>query len=106
MTGYINWMAFTQKTKDGFIPTEGNAVADAVTVASAGTSAPAPEGAQYASIWCDVDSTIEANIISTKTGQPQGETIYNAKEFKVPAGVMVQIPNVVPGVTTITVTDI
>lgn len=105
MTGYINWMAFTQPIKGDVVTIEGNAVSDAVTVTTGNTSAAAPQGAQYASVWCTVASTIEANIISTKNN-PAGETIYNAKEYKVPANIPVQIPNIVPGVTTITVTDI
>ena len=105
MTGYVNWMALTQPIKGDVVAMEGNTVSDAVTVASAGTSAVAPEGAQYASVWCDAASTIEANIIDPK-GNPAGATIYNAKEYKVPANYVVQIPNIIPGVTTITVTDI
>lgn len=105
MTGYINWMALTQPIKGDVLPMEGNPVADAETVASTGTSNAAPEGAQYASVWCDVASTVEVNIISrSPTGEP--ETIHSAKEMKIPANVPVQIPNIVPGSSTITVTDI
>ena len=104
MTAYINWMAYTQHTKDGSLPTEGNVVADYDTVASAGT-ATAPEGAQYASITCSVDTTLEADIIST-TGNKDGETIFNAKETFCGAGNTIQIPNIVAGVTTFTVTDV
>ena len=98
-------MAYTQAIKGDALQTEGNAVADAETVASAGTSAACPEGTQYVSVWCDVASTVEANVISV-SGASAGDTIYNAKEYKIPANIPVQIPNVVPGVTTITVTDI
>ncbi len=105
MTGYINWMAYTQATKDGVIPTEGNTVSDYVTVATGNSSAVAPEGAQYASVTCDVASIVEANIIST-TKNPDGEAIFNAKELYVPAGVTIQIPNIVVGKTTLTITDV
>lgn len=104
MTGYVNWMAYTQEAKDGSFDTKGNAVADAVEVTSGNTSAAAPQGAQYAVVVTTVLSTIEANVISTQNS-PEGEAIYNAKEMKVPAGVW-EIPNIVPGVTTITVTDV
>lgn len=104
MTGYINWKALTQPTKDGNLPMEGNNVADYVTVASAGTSAVAPEGSVYASITCSVASTVEANVI--KSLRNEVDPIYSAKELYVPAGVPTQIPNVVVGVTTITVTDV
>ncbi len=104
-TCYINWMAMTQPIKGDVLPMEGNAVSDAVTVASAGTSAAAPQGAQYASIFCTVATTVEANIISLRSGGEPNAT-YSAKEMKIPAGIMVQIPNIVVGKTTITVTDI
>lgn len=104
-TCYVNWMAMTQPVKGDVLPMEGNPVSDAVTVASAGTSAAAPEGAQYATVWCTVASTIEANIISRKSGG-EIETLFSAKEQKIPAGAMVQIPNIVVGQTTITATDI
>ena len=100
-------MALSQPIKVDQLNMEGNAVADAVTVASAGTSAVAPEGTEYISMWCDVASTIEANILGRDpTNIPAGEVIFNAKEYKIPAGVVFQIPNIIPGVTTITVTDI
>lgn len=105
MTAYINYMAFTQKTKDGNVPTQGNAVADAETVSSGGTSAVAPEGTQYIAIWSDAATTIEINIVSLN-GSPNGEAIYNAKEIKIPANALVEIPNIVAGVSTVTVTDI
>jgi len=105
MTGYINWMAYTQASKDGTLPTEGNTISDYVTVASAGTSAAAPTGAQYATIVCSVASKVEANIISV-SGVSDGDTIYSAKELYVAANVPVQIPNIVVGKTTLTVTDI
>lgn len=105
MTGYINWMATTQPSKDGTFNMEGNVVADYVTVASGNTSPVAPEGAIYATINCTVDSTVEANIIS-QSGQADGQALYNAKQLFCPAGVPVQIPNIVVGKTTITVTDV
>ena len=105
MTGYVNWMGMTQPVKAGVLNMEGNSVADAVTVASGGTSAVAPEGAQYASVWCDVASTVEANIISLSSGG-EPHALYSAKEYKIPAGVPTQIPNIVVGQTTITVTDL
>lgn len=105
MTGYINWMAKTQPTKDGAFQMEGNTVADFETVASAGTSSAAPEGAQYATVVCTVNSKIEANIISPK-GNLDGDTIYNAKELFAYAGVPIQIPNIIVGKTTLTVTDV
>lgn len=104
MTGYINWKAMTMPIKGDVLQMEGNNVADTDTVASAGT-ATAPLGAQYASVWCDVASTLEADVISLN-GSPEGEPIYNAKTFIVPANTMVHIPNIVAGTTTITVTDL
>ncbi len=104
MTGYINWLALTQPSKDGTMNMEGNVVADYVTVASAGTSAVAPEGAEYATVYCTVNSTVEATNIAVKDGVTN--TLLSDKELFVYAGVPVQIPNVVVGKTTITVTDV
>ena len=84
---------------------EGNPVADYESVASTASSNAAPEGAAYASVWCDVASVVEGDVISPK-GAKAGEAIYSAKEIAVPANIPVQIPNIIPGVTTITVTDI
>lgn len=103
MTGYINWFALTQPIKGDVLNMEGNAVADYETVTSTNTSNAAPEGAQYASIVCSVDSTVEATNIG-RNGQ--AETILSDKEQFAPAGVPLQIPNVIPGKTTITVTDV
>lgn len=104
-TCYVNWMAMTQPVKSDVLQMEGNAVSDAVTVADAGTSAVAPQGAQYASLFCTVASTVEANIISLRSGG-EPHALYSAKEMAVPAGISVQIPNIVVGKTTITVNDI
>lgn len=105
MTGYVNWHALTQPIKGDLVQLDGNIVADGEVLASTETTAVAPEGAQYASVWCTVASTVEANLISPKKN-PAGETIYNAKEYAVPPETFVTIPNVIAGKTTITVTDI
>lgn len=99
-------MAYTQANKVSTMQTEGNAVADFETVASTGTSGAAPEGAQYASVLCTVDSIVEPNVIGRDPNNRAGETIFNARQYAAPAGIPIQIPNVIVGVTTITVTDI
>lgn len=102
MTGIINWAAYTQSNVNGtVINTQGNNVADGVTVASGGT-AKAPEGAMYASVYCDVVSTVSPDFISS----PDDKTIFNGKETRFAAGETREIPNVIPGKTTLTVTDV
>lgn len=96
-------MALTQPIRGDAIQMEGNTVADAETVASTATSGAAPEGAQYASVWCDVASTIEVTNIG-RNGE--AETIFSSNEYKAPANAIIQIPNIIVGKTTITVTDI
>lgn len=105
MTAYINWAAYTQAIKGDAFQTQGNNVADYETVLTTATSSAAPEGAQYASVYCDVNTKIEANIIS-QYQNTLGETIYNAKETFCGAGERIEVPNVVVGVTTLTVTDV
>lgn len=105
MTAYINWMAYTQNIKGDAVQTQGNTVADYEVEASGGTSNVAPEGSQYATVYCDVAMKVEANIISPKDLQ-EGETIYNAKELFCGAGERIEVPNVIVGKTTLTVTDV
>ena len=98
MTAYINWMAYKQESKDGTFQTQGNTVADYDAVASA-SSATAPEGAQYATISCDVATKLNATRL--KLGD-----VFQDKDLYCAAGERIEIPNVVPKVTVITVTDV
>jgi len=103
MTGNINWAAYTQaNVNGGAIQTQGNNVADYEIVLTTATSAVAPEGTMYASVYCDVASTIKANVIST----PDNKTIFNANTTYCGAAERIEIPNVIAGKTTLTVTDI
>lgn len=105
MTAYINWMALTQPSKDGTLPMEGNAVSNYESVATGGTSAVAPQGTQYATVMCDANSKIVASVISLKN-QADGDAIYNSKEVFCSANYPAYIPNVVVGVTTLTITEV
>lgn len=96
MTGYVNFMAMTQVIRGGVVQTEGNPVADAEAVASAGTSSVVPDGCNYVSVWADVASTI---IVSNVTAGGDFELI-------IPANTIISIPNVTPNKTTVTVTDL
>lgn len=97
MTGYINWMQLNAPIRGDAMQMEGNPVSDHSVVASAGT-ATAPEGAVYASVWCTVAATIKATNL--KDAKAQNKT------YAAPAGTVIQVPNLTPGQSVITITDI
>jgi hypothetical protein len=102
MANYITWMNLNMPAgKDGVLPMQGNPVAATVTPASGVASAVAPEGAQYAVVWADVPSAVSASVLKGVNGDNLGD----GKAITIPANTMIEIPNVIVGKTTITMTD-
>jgi len=99
MANYVNWMAFTQQSKDGVIQTEGTPVADTETPNTGVATSVAPEGAQYASVWSTVNTQVQANNV-------KGGALLQNKIYTLPAATVLQIPNVIPKKTTIKMTDL
>ena len=63
MANYVNWLIFNQPSKDGFIPTQGNAVANHETPASGAPTGVAPKEAQYAMVWADTAVTVQVSAV-------------------------------------------
>lgn len=104
MTGHVDWMQLNMPIHGDAIQMQGNTVGNTETVASAGTSAVAPVGAHYARIIVSVLSTVVAtNLKPNLSGQTN---LGDGKTVTVPANGLIEIPNILEGVTTITVTDV
>ena len=99
MPGYVNWMQPSQTIKGDLMQTEGNPVANHVVTSSGVATAAAPVGAQYVSVWSTVEATVSLSALDG-VGLGAGAT------YALPANLVVQFPNVIPGETTVTITDI
>lgn len=97
MAGYINWMQMNQPIKGDLVQIQGNPASDHEVTTSGVASSTAPEGAAYASVWSTVAATIEATNLIDGSG---------SYTIAIPASVLVEIPNIKPNETTITITDI
>ena len=98
MTNYINWVQLSQPIKGDAIQGEGNAVADYESPASGVASGTAPSTAHYATVW----STTNCKVEVTNLKEP---AISNV-EYALPANTPLQVFNVTPNTTTITLTDL
>jgi len=99
MVGYVNWMQKSQPIKGDLLPIEGNPVSNHTVTASGVATSAAPQGTQYVSLWSDAAATVSASALADVT---LGEGLT----FALPANYVMQIPNIIPGETTITITDI
>lgn len=104
MTNFINWLQESQPIKGDVLPGQGNAVADYESPASGVASGVAPEGAQYAMVWTDNvnGSIVEAsNLTTERTGG-----FSDGKKIAIPTQFILEVFNVTPKKTQITMTDI
>lgn len=104
MTNYINWMKSNQTSQSGTaLQTQGNPAASTESPATTVASGVAPAGANYAMVWATVAVTVSASTLrSPKDSDPDD----NAFTITIPANVALEIPNVIPSKTTITMTDV
>ena len=102
MTNYINWMQMNQVVRSDVIPTNGNAAGNHETTASGVASGVAPEGAQYALVWSDAasGSTVSATNLQDSSGLGSGKTVA------IPSKAVLEVVNITPGQTQITMTDL
>jgi hypothetical protein len=89
--------------KDGVLQMQGNPVATTESPATTVASGVAPIGAQYAVVWADVPTEVQAN---TLTKNASAANLGDAKSISWPANTALEVPNVIVGVTTITMTDV
>lgn len=103
MTNYINWMQNNQPIAGDKLPMQGNPVEDHESPATGIASGVAPQGAQYAMVWADVNVTVEAaNLNSSATGT----ALADGKTVALPANTPMEVPNIEPLKTTITMTNL
>lgn len=98
MTNYVNWMQYSQQIKGDVLQTQGNPVANHESPATGVASGAAPQGAQYAYVWADVATQVQATNLNTNLGSGLTVTI--------PANTILEIPNIKVGETTIEMTDL
>ena len=104
MTNYVTWMQANQPTRGGGLQTQGNPAAATVSPATGVATAVAPVGAEYAVVWADVATQIEAALL-----KPVGSNDVNLGDglaITWPANTPLEIPNVQAGITTIEMTDV
>ncbi len=85
------------------IQMQGNPVKNSETVTTGNTSAVAPKGAVYARVLVSVLSTVSANTLAQG---PNSVNLGNGRTIVVPANGVIEIPNVIEGVTTVTVANV
>jgi len=100
MTHYINWMQKNQVQAADTLQTQGNPADDYESPADGVASGVAPEGALYACIW----GTAVFKVTATNLKDPSG--LGSTKEVVWPANIPLEIINIQPGKTTITMTAI
>jgi len=101
MTNYVTWTKDNQPIKGDVLQYVGNPVANHATPSTGVATSSAPEGATSAVVWADVATTVQVSHIKGKNG---AET--NNYTMAIPANYVLAISNVVPGKTTIEMTDI
>lgn len=82
------------------LQTQGNVADDYETPANGVASGVAPEAAQYATVWGT------ANFKLTATNLIDASGLASTKEIAWPANIPLEIINVRPGLTTITMTEL
>lgn len=101
MTNYINWMQANQIQASGdTLPIQGNPSGDTESPATSVASGVAPLYTNYASIWATVPFKVSATNLTDSNG------VASTLESAYPANTVVEIPNVTPSKTTITMTDL
>lgn len=104
MTNYVNWLKTNQVSQSGStIQTQGNPVSNDESPATGVASGVAPDGANYAMCWADVGTRIEASPLYDKVTNQEDTGSFT---IATPANTPIEIVNVIPGKTVITMTDI
>lgn len=104
MTNYVNWLKTSQMSKSGTtLQTQGNPVANSESPATGVASGAAPEGANYAMVWADVATRVQASPIRVQSEAGPDTGNYTVA---LPANTILEIPNIIPGETTVEMTDI
>jgi len=102
MTNFVNWLKLNQPKLDGFVPGQGNPAANHESPSTGVPTAVAPDGCNYAVAWADVKTSIQVSEITDHQGQAEDNNFTVAW----PANVPFEIFNVIPGTTTIEMTDL
>ena len=105
MANRINWHQMNQPIRGDVLQMQGNPSANHVTPASGVASIAAPAGTNYASVWSSnaLGSLVSADILSVGSS---GEDITSGFTIAIPADTILEIPNILPSKTKITMTDI
>ena len=74
MANYVTWVQLNQPIKGDLVQMQGNPVADTVSPASGVATDVAPDGAQYAVVWADVATQVQANGLSDISDQYQNKS--------------------------------
>ena len=99
MAHYINWFQGNQITSAGdALQTQGNPADDYESPADGVASGVAPLYTRYASVWSTAAFKVTATSINDENG------VASTKEVAYPANIPVEIINITPGYTTITIT--
>lgn len=103
MTNYVTWMQLNQPSKGDVLQMQGNPVADTLSPLTTVATAVAPVGAAYAVCWADVAVKVEADTLARGANSVN---LGDGKFITIPANTMIEVPNVIAGVTAITMTDV
>ena len=100
MTNYINWMQKNQVEAADTLQTQGNVADDYESPSTGVASGVAPEASQYATVWATVPFKLTATNLIDKSN------LASTKEIAWPANTPLEVINIQPGKTTITMTDL
>lgn len=104
MTNHINWLKSNQASQSGTtLQTQGNPTANDESPATTVASGLAPAGSNYAMVWADVATQVEASPLRNTVN---GQDDVGSFTIAIPANVLLEIPNIIGSRTTITMTDI
>jgi len=102
MVNHVNWLQLNQPIKGDFVQGHGNPASNTETPATGVASGLAPTGSNYAMVWATVDATVAVDTIYDS----QKQAVTNGFTVALPANQTFEVFNIVPGTTTITMTDI
>lgn len=103
MVNHINWSKNNQIIRGDALQTQGNPSGAPERPASGVASGLAPAGTNTAPVWADVATSVVASPLADGGS---GDVITNTFAFEMPANTFYEVINILPGKTTITMTDI